>query len=116
MRNFNVSFKSKNINSKLLFNDINAVLQEAGEEFIVTKNSTFMVREFDYTQLAGFTEALLEELEERGKIRVYEVICDERNNLNADVRKGVIKLQVTYKQTNCLNFTEINYIFTTTKR
>lgn len=100
----NAILKTKNINSKLLFKEINDYVFEG-----INSNA---VRWKDETHRKSFVEVIeefLEELAENSKITQFKVMCDRRNNSMEDLEKGIVKLTIKFVQKNCLNISEIEY-------
>jgi hypothetical protein len=103
----NVVIKSKNVNSQLLFTQIN--------DYVMDGILTGSVRWTDDIHRESFIEVVddfLTELEASAKITQFNAICDLRNNSYADFEKGVAKITIRYKQINCLNVTEVVYYIT----
>lgn len=99
-----LDIKTKNVNSKPLYNDIN--------EFV---ESGLMVTGISWLfpgNKQSFYEVMdewLQEFVEDGKITQYDVICDDRNNTPDDEANGIFNVTLKYKQAHCLNTTEIHY-------
>lgn len=101
--------KSKNINSKQLYNFIVGTLNEVADDMIVVVHMgahSIM----DYDQLVEFTELFMEELADRKSITTWEVICDHRNNPGIIQINNRINMRVEYKQFNCLNVSSIDFV------
>jgi hypothetical protein len=106
-----VSVKSKNVNSKILFKSIDEIVREGHHSFVAPSSSYMLFSvEYSYAQLAEYIDMSMEDLSERALIRQYDVICDHRNNPPADGSKDVI-MTIRFRQTHCLNWTEITYTF-----
>ena len=105
-----VTVKTKNVNSKLLFKNINDAVRKISDECIVP-TVTLFAYEYEYGQLSMFLNTFMAVLKEKEVVRHYDVICDVRNNPQIQTRAGVIKALIKYKQKNCLNVTEIDYTF-----
>lgn len=109
-RNVTVTCQSKNVNSKKLLGLIKDTLSQVCDEYIIIRNS-IVDHTYDYSQLAIFADLFMEDMAERKLITQYDVLCDERNNDEYDVRRGDIAMEITFRQFNCLNVTTINLVF-----
>ncbi len=101
-----VEFKleKKSVNSKSLFNEIHGFIEEG-------INSNAVVWSNDIHRLS-FIEVLndyLEQFYEQGQIDQWNAFCDLRNNSVAAMDKGEYVIEITYRQTNCLNTTRLIY-------
>lgn len=94
-----VTVKTRNVNSKKLFNSINTSVIEVIDIFGLAypMNGEVMV---------DILEEYLEEHRENGQITQYSVMCDERNNKLPSEEMNIL---IKYKQLNCLNITELEY-------
>ncbi len=110
MKPFKVSYKAKNVNSKKLFEQIHSQITSVVNEYITTTRG-LLDSSYDYSQLAEFTDVFMEELLQEKAILQYDVICDDRNNDPFVVRKGVINMTIKFVQWDCLNTTQIEYVF-----
>lgn len=95
----------KNINSKLLRDEIiNAIDGNFKTRLIVGWER----KEFR----DGFVEIIaniLVKFQDDGRLDYFKVVCDTRNNTYDKMEAGQYKLDVYYKQSNCLNVSELNY-------
>jgi hypothetical protein len=105
-----VTCENKNVNSKKLFALIKDTLSQVCDEYIIIRNS-IVDHTYDYSQLAIFADLFMEDLAERKMITQYDVLCDERNNDDMEVRHGNIKMELKFRQMNCLNVTTIKLHF-----
>lgn len=109
---FSVSYKCKFINSKKLFEEINNIVNNTVNEFISISRG-LIDSTYNYSRFVEFLNMYFEdELVKKQLISQYDIICDERNNDPHEVRKGRIFMTIKYVQYNCLNWTQIDYIFT----
>lgn len=110
-KNFKVVHKARHVNDKKLLSSINQTIDEVANEYIITKSGLIDVT-YDYSILVEFLEVYFrEELMEKKHILQYDIICDNRNNDPHEVRKGKINLTIKFVQFDCLNTTQIDYIF-----
>lgn len=58
-----------------------------------------------------FLEVLMEDLADDGYIDQFKLVCDNRNNTLEDARNNTTHLDISYRQTNCLNVSRIKYSF-----
>ena len=104
--NRNVNIKTKNVNSKNLYNEIN--------EFIETGLLTPGISWTSQVHRESFGEVVeewLEEFKQDDRITQYNVVCDERANPSSQ-DLNTFRVIVTYKQRHCLNTTSAEYIVT----
>lgn len=110
--NFSVSYKSKFVNSKKLFEEINNVINDVINEYIMVSRG-IVDYTYNFSHFVEFLNAYFdEELLKKCRISQYDIICDERNNDPHEVRKGRIFMTIKYVQYNCLNWTQLDYTFT----
>lgn len=110
MSDFKVSYKTRNVNSKRMLKEFKAVIEEVCDEFISHRTS-LLDKTYEYDELVGFLHMYLDDLVEKKTITQYDVVADTRNNDALSVRDGKIHVLVCYRQTHCLNVTEIEMIF-----
>jgi len=100
----NVVVKTKSINSKLLFKEIN--------DYIIEGINSNAIRWRDETHRVSFVEVVeefLDNLANNSKITQFKVMCDKRNNSMENLAKGTVKITIKFVQKNCLNISEIEY-------
>lgn len=115
-----IDVRTKNVNSKLLFKEIDKLVSQACEEYIHTqKHSLYQLSSYQsppevlyYEPVGAWLDMCLEEMVVNGKLRVYEVICDHRNNTKTLNDNGIIRLKMQFRQRNCVNWTELDYTIT----
>jgi len=99
------TLKTRAVNSKALQRKISELVEEAIEESGVLWSSD--------THRESFVEVVDEWLEQfadlTGEITQWNVICDLRNNKIADLESGTYTFDITYRQKNCLNTTQLQY-------
>ena len=95
---------TKNINSESLFKQINDFMMEV----FATIDVSWSLKKHRERFVEMIDEWLEQVSLESGKFSQPDVMCDRRNNKNFN-RK--VKFTVRYKQKNCLNTSEIEYIF-----
>lgn len=91
------------VNSKQLLKEVRE-LEVIFTEFGVDWSS-------DTQRLAAIDtiDLMMEQLYEAGRITQWKVVSDFRNNKIVDMDEGIFFLTVSFKQTNCLNTTQVEY-------
>lgn len=107
-QHFDVTYKATNVNSKRLLNEIVNLMDNISNEFIIRNRTTSQPR-FEYAAVADFLDAYFDELQTQNVVTVYDIIADFRNNNGKDTHRGIIKVDISFKQFNCLNVTKINF-------
>jgi hypothetical protein len=90
--------------------EFKTVVEEVCDEYI-SRQATLLDKTYNYDELSVFLNAYLEDLLEKKIITQFDVITDHRVNDEIAVRSGKIKALVRFRQTNCLNVTEIEISF-----
>ncbi|TFH10348.1 MAG: hypothetical protein E4H14_02745 [Candidatus Thorarchaeota archaeon] len=103
---FSVTFTKRNVNSKRILKLVENVIGEVCNEYILCR-STLIDKTYDYTELATFLEMFFYEMIEKGEITHFNIIADHRNNNPMNVRDGKIEVKMQFRQTHCLNVTEV---------
>lgn len=111
MIEFNVSYKTRNVNSKPLLKQFTDLVQDISRDFVLKLHGTY-ASTYDYSQLVEFLEAYMEDLVDTHKITTYDVVGDHRNNLPHEMSMGNYNLVLKYQQFNCLNVTLIEFTLT----
>lgn len=96
--------EKKAVNSKVLCQEI----QKNVEELIT---SAGVIWGSD-AHRDGFVETCIDglaHLEDEGKLEQGNAVCDLRNNTIENMDKGIYIVEISYKQTNCLNTTRLIY-------
>lgn len=96
-----ITVKQKNVNSKVLYNEIN--------NHIITEVKTSTLRWNDQGHrdaVIDFVLAILEEQAADGRITQFNAFCKEEQVSVGSVKTFLI---VKYRQKHCLNITEITY-------
>jgi hypothetical protein len=106
MSDFKVTYKTRNVNSKRLLKEFKTIVEEVCDEYI-SRQATLLDKTYDYDEFKAFLHMYLEDLHEKGVITQFDVISDHRINNELDVRAGRIRVLVKFRQTNCVNVTEI---------
>lgn len=106
----NLETKTKNINNQSLFKEIDGFLMEVFSTTGINWTSK-LHREAMVNMVDDWMGAILNE--ELGKIIQHDVLCDARNNTDEDLKNSVIRFTVRYRQKNCYNTSEIEYVFRT---
>jgi hypothetical protein len=100
-----IETKTKNINNQTLFKELDKLLLE-----LFSMIGGIAWHDRDHREaIADMANDLLSDLFELGKIIQYDVLCDDRNNTDEDLRLGIVHFVVRYRQKNCFNTTEIAY-------
>ena len=98
--------KTKNINNQKLFKEI--------DDFMIEVFTTIGINwgnKEHREQLVIMLDQWFDDLvDQTGKIIQYDVICDERNNPRSR-DPGKVHFTIKYRQKNCYNTTQIDYIF-----
>ena len=103
MKNFTVN--TKNVNSETLTLEISDYIEDIIERFNIMWEST--------AQRDSVLEILdehMEDLVNQNKIEQWDIVCDGRNNKKSDIKNNITNLSIQFKQRNCYNTTEINYV------
>ena len=97
---------SRNVNNPTLFKDI--------DDFMIEVFSTLRISWVNKQHRQELVELIDDWMDtfayESGKIIQYDVMCDSRNNPPEELQKKRLHFLLRYRQTNCLNTTEIEYI------
>lgn len=99
--------KTKNINNQRLYLEINDFIESGFDGIGATLYSVENRETF-----VEVIEEWLEEFKQDNYITQYNIICDDRNNLTTQNKRGYCNMMITYKQTHCLNVTSIEYTLT----
>lgn len=110
VREISVSLKSKNVNNKRIFKEV--------DEYVISilKLNIWNLRdESERTATVELLEDVLFEFSQtENSIEQIDVMCDKRNNVINHVRNtGEVFLTIRYKQKHCLNTTELAYTIQT---
>lgn len=97
------TLKTRAVNSKKLLGSIR------GFEKIFTEYQVIWSNEGMRQSVCDMIDGMMEDIAVSGKISQWNVICDYRNNKVSAMTVGIYHLDITYRQTNCLNTTELNY-------
>lgn len=105
---YTIEHKAHNSNSKRLLREIVRVVKEAVPE-LITRYTYGNTRSYDYEQLQEYVDLYFADLVEDHVVNRYDVICDHRNNTDADGVAGRIHLDIRFQQFNCLNTTSVKF-------
>ena len=97
--------KTNHVNSKQLLEDVSNFVEEIIDNFNILWSSD--------AQREAILEVLDEHMEDMvdlNKIEQWNVICDSRNNKPSNLKNNITNLDITYRQRNCFNVTELKYI------
>jgi hypothetical protein len=98
----------KAVNSKPLLKELTGFIEDGITDFGIMWDS-----DLHRDSLIEVIDDYLMELAEGGRVTHWKVVCDSRNNKLADMDEGIYHLTVMYKQWNCLNTTQLNYVIDT---
>lgn len=108
MSDSKLTTKKRNINNESLFKEVDTFMIEL-----------FSIEDIRWgskehrEQVVMMVEDYMEELADVSeKIVQFDIICDRRNNPGSIERKKEVTFTVKYKQKNCHNISQIDYIFT----
>lgn len=101
----NYKLVTRHVNSKRILNDVTDFIGEIIENFNITWNS-----DSQRDAILEIIDEHLEDMVDDNKIEQWNVICDGRNNKRSNIQNKVTHLDVTYRQRNCFNVTELHYI------
>lgn len=97
------TLKTRAINSKRLLADIRQIEQVFTEYQIIWSNEPLRSAAID------MIDGVMEEVANTGRITQWNVVCDYRNNTVSDMANGKFNVMISYRQTNCLNTTILEY-------
>ena len=106
MSKLRITYKTRNVNSKRLLNDFTNFIDDVSSDHIVIQSS-FLDHTYTYDELVQIIEMYLIDLAEKNVITQYDMVADHRVNDAVAIAKGNINILVHFRQTNCLNVTEI---------
>jgi len=104
MKLYNLKTERKSVNTKRLADEIDTCLQEAMSD-IFRDPDNWSGKDW----FIDLTEDLLSELAETGQIDQWDVVCDSRNNKTSKMRAGQLNVIVAYRQSDCVNTTQLLY-------
>ena len=96
--------KTRHVNSKRLLKQIAEFIEE-----IIVNFSIMWDSDVQRGAVLEVIDEYMEDLVEDKDIEQWNVICDSRNNKMSDIQKKQTHLDITYRQRNCFNVTEIKY-------
>jgi hypothetical protein len=100
-----IKLNKKCVNSKILFTEITNFISEGFNQIGSIFNS-----ESGRLQFIVVLNDFFFTLQQNGIITHWNVMCDLRNNKVVDMENGQFRLTTSYKQRNCLNTTELQYL------
>ncbi len=99
--------KAHNINNQRLYKEIDDFMIE-----VFTTISIMWSNKGHRTEFVEMIDMWMEQYAyDSRKIIQWEVICDSRNNTSDDFVNGTVHFTLRYRQKNCYNTSEIEYIF-----
>lgn len=101
------TLKTYHINSKLLLTKICEFVDSIIIDFNIIWTS-----DSQRDTILDVIEEHLQDLKIAGDIEQLNVICDSRNNKQADIDKNVTNLSIEYTQRNCYNVSLLKYVIT----
>ena len=99
--------KKRAVNSKALFDEVNEIVEEGFGDVDLIWSSDIHRDSF-----IDLIDEWLWETSEEGKITQWKIVCDFRNNTIKQMEQGIYQLDVSYRQTDCLNTTTLEYTIT----
>ncbi len=96
---------SNSVNSKILFTEVSNFIREGFDQI-----GSIFSQDNGRAQFVLVLNDFLHTLLENDILTHWNVICDLRNNKVVDMENGQYRLTVSYKQRNCLNTTELQYL------
>ena len=103
----NFTLKTKHVNNKRLLNEVTDFVDEIILNFNIIWNS-----ESQRDAILEVIDEQLQDMVDEQKIEQWNVICDARNNKQNDIQNKITHLDITYRQRNCYNITELQYTIT----
>lgn len=100
------TLKTRAVNSKRLLASIKTIEQVFTDYQIIWSNEPLRSAAID------MIDSVMEDIANNGKITQWNVICDYRNNKVSDMANGKFNVTISYRQTNCLNTTILEYTIT----
>ena len=102
-----IEFKldKKSVNSKILFTEIAKFIEEG-----LNQMGSIFGNESGRIQFIVVLNDFFHTLQVNGVVTHWNIMCDLRNNKVADMEDGQYRLSASYKQRNCLNTTELQYL------
>jgi len=101
----NYKLTTKHVNNKRILKDVTDFVDEIINNFSIMWSSD--------SQRDAILEVIdehLQDMVEQNKIEQWNVVCDRRNNKPSDVQNKMTHLDITYRQRNCFNITELHYL------
>jgi len=96
--------KSRAVNSKILFKEVNELVLLAFADTGITWASDAQRMSF-----VEMFDELMEQFYEEGKIEQWNIQSNFKNNTVERMANGKYVFEVFYKQHNCLNVTQLTY-------
>lgn len=101
-----VEINHKNIISKSLFKELDVYIRQRLDRGCYVQSNNEHIQ-FNIYRL---TFELLETFQKEGKIEIFKVICDKRNNNQETKNKGIFfTISISYRQSSCLKSTTLEY-------
>lgn len=110
MSEFKATYVTRNINSKRLLKEIKTIADEVCNEYIYHR-SFFSEHTYEYEELVSFFNMYFTDLLEKNVITQFDIIGDGRNNKHDDIRAGRINVSIKFRQTHCINVSQIDIVF-----
>jgi len=102
MKSFTI--QTRNVNSKVLLAEVTTFIEDILENFSVSWNSD---QQRDI--ILEVIEEQLQDLADASKLTQWNLVCDGRNNKASDLQKSTTHLDISYRQEDCYNVTQIKY-------
>jgi len=100
----NYTLKTNHVNSKILLNDVSSFVDEIILNFNIIWNS-----DSQRDAILEVIDERLQDMVDEQRIEQWNVICDGRNNKQRDIQNKITHLDISYRQRNCYNVTELRY-------
>jgi hypothetical protein len=98
------TLEKRHVNSEPLADEITNFINDIIETFSVMWDN-----DDNRNAVLEIMDEHLEDLADEKKIIQWNIVCDGRNNKKSDIENKTTHLDITYKQRNCFNVTELKY-------
>lgn len=99
------TLKTYHVNSKRILNEITTFVDEIILNFNIIWNSALQ-----RDAILEVIDEHLQDMQEEKKIEQWNVICDGRNNKQANIENKITYLDIEFRQRNCYNITKLKYV------
>jgi len=98
------TLKTRGVVSNSLFKEISEFVESIIQNFHIVWDSTSQ-----RDAILEIVDELMQDMVTDKKIEQWNVVCDKRNNKQSQAARKRTILDITYKQRNCYNVTELHY-------